>query len=134
MEQYFNKSFDSLEEIFNFLDRCFLELDVEEEARFPVKFAVEEIFTNMVKYNPEQQNAILILLKKNGRELTIQMVDRQDQPFDISKAGGVDVGLPIDQRKPGGLGIFLTKKLLDKVEYEHSEKKSKITLVKNLER
>ncbi len=133
MQRAFKKDFTSLNKIFDFLDGFIVSHRVNESIAFSVKFAVEEVFTNMVKYNPAGKDDVVINLDIDGKAMTISLLDSEEKPFDLTKAEPANVNLPLEERKPGGLGIHLTKKLMDKVDYEHKDKKSKITLVKYLE-
>ena len=49
------------------------------------------------------------------------LTDYDVDPFDVTKAPDVDVTLPIEQRRPGGLGLHLIRRLMDSVDYEYSE-------------
>ena len=49
------------------------------------------------------------------------LTDYDVEPFDVTKAPDADVKLPIDQRRPGGLGLHLIRRLLDSIEYEYSK-------------
>jgi len=86
----------------------------------------------MVKYNPGTDD-VAISLERNGKEVRISFVDVEKQPFDITRKEDINAHLPIEQRRPGGLGIYLTKKLMDRVEYTHDGVHSRITLTKHLE-
>jgi len=52
--------------------------------------------------------------------------------FDITKKPDPYLGASLDDRKPGGLGIFLTKKLVDDVQYHYRDRTSTITLKKKI--
>ncbi len=60
------------------------------------------------------------------------LTDYDVEPFDVTKAPDVDVTLPIEQRRPGGLGLHLIRRLLDSIEYEYSkeQRQSRITFRK----
>ena len=49
------------------------------------------------------------------------LTDYDVEPFDVTQAPDVDVTLPIEQRKPGGLGLHLIRRLVDSIEYEYSQ-------------
>ena len=67
MHKKFTRSFDSLEQIFKFTELFFDQEKIEESVRFPVHFAMEELFTNMVKYNPETTSDIMLKIDRiNG--------------------------------------------------------------------
>ena len=52
----FRRDIESLEEIFQFLEGFVDEKAVDERAAFCINLVVEELFTNMVKYNLCWQN------------------------------------------------------------------------------
>jgi anti-sigma regulatory factor (Ser/Thr protein kinase) len=134
MEKSFKRDIKSLDGIFDFLDSCVSFHHLSESLSFTIKFAVEEIFTNMVKYNSQSPNDISIALDVGADSVTVELTDFQSAPFDLTKKEDVDLNLPIEQREPGGLGIHLVKNMVDKVEYDHSNNKSTITLTMRLGR
>lgn len=134
MERAFKKSFQSLDAIFGFLDEGFEAFRVDESARFPVRFAVEEIFTNMVKYNPEGLDDVKIMIAREERQFSVRLVDSEEHPFDPRQSKQVDLESPIEEREPGGLGLHLTKEFMDKIEYDHQNQTGVVTLIKYLEK
>ena len=69
-----------------------------------------------------------------GVEVTL--TDYDVEPFDVTQAPDVDIDLPIEQRKPGGLGLHLIRRLVDSIEYRYSpqQRESRITFRKNARR
>jgi len=67
-----------------------------------------------------------------GVEVTL--TDYDVEPFDVTQAPDADINLPIEQRKPGGLGLHLIRRLVDSIEYEYSKesRQSRITFRKTL--
>ena len=53
-------------------------------------------------------------------------------PFNPLTRKDPDVGLPASRRRIGGLGIFMTKKAMDHVEYEYKDGQNILKLKKNL--
>jgi anti-sigma regulatory factor (Ser/Thr protein kinase) len=102
--------------------------------RFLLQFVLEELFTNMVKYNPDGAGGIGVALALEGRSLAIRLTDPDCPSFDIrTDAPVVDPGAPLEARSPGGLGIHLVKEMVDRVEYDHLERAGTIRLYKELE-
>ena len=97
-----------------------------------VDFVVEELFTNMVKYSPESSADVRIDVAAIDGGVEVTITDYDVEPFDVTKAPDADVKLPIDQRRPGGLGMHLIRRLLDSIEYEYSKERrqSRITFRK----
>ena len=53
-------------------------------------------------------------------------------PFNPLQKEDPDVTLSAEERKIGGLGIYMTKKSMDNVRYEYRDGKNILTLVKNI--
>jgi len=134
MQKSFARSTKSLDEIFDFIGGFFREHNVSNQVAFSIKFAVEELFTNYVKYNLSSQSEISLDLSIAGKNLVVHLTDLEARPFDPTKAPDPDLYAPLEQRRAGGLGIFLVKRMIDKIEYHHTDKMSTITLVQSLEK
>ena len=129
----FRREIGVLPEVFDFVGRFFDVDHVDPQFRFTTDFVLEELFTNFVKYNPDGKSDIEIRLATEGDHLTIALTDFDSAPFDIHrKAPDVDITKPIEERIPGGLGVHLVKKMVDRVEYAHENGVTTITLYKNL--
>ena len=132
-ERKFKRELNSLEGVFGFISDVINENKINEGIAFSINLAVEELFTNMVKYNPGKAGDIVIRLGREDNQLRVDLIDIESKPFDITKTPEVDTGKPLDDRNPGGLGIHLVKKMMDNILYDYSNGTSTITLIKNLE-
>ena len=118
----------------------FLEWHLEESAcpmktQMQIMVAAEEIFVNIASYAyPSGTGMAAIRLEISG-EPTAAVITFQDSgcPFDPLAKADPDVSLPAEERSIGGLGIFMTKKLMDDVRYEHRNGKNILTIKKNLQ-
>lgn len=133
MERRFSRDIGALDEIFAFVSEFFSSTGIGESNLGDARLIVEEIFTNMVKYNPEGTEDISIGLSRDDRILRIHVTDYGVHDFDITQAPPVDTGQPATERKIGGLGIHLVKRVAADVSYEYEDGNSKITVVKRLE-
>lgn len=133
MVKYFKRDIQTLESVFAFIDDFRTAHPMSDARTFAVKFSVEEVFTNMVKYNPTGTRDIAIDLRSSNGTLTVQLIDQQQIPFDPTLTPSVDLMQPLEQRNPGGLGIHLTKEMADGFTYEHTNNESKVTLTFRLE-
>ena len=133
MQKKFTRSYDSLEEIFEFTERFFETETINESVRFAVHFVMEELFTNMVKYNPGNSNDILLGVDKTNNSVKISLTDYDVDPFDVTEERNVDIESPLTERKVGGLGLHLIKIMVDSMEYHYSDRQSKITFTKEIE-
>jgi len=133
MQKTFKRAMHSLDEVFDFIGEFMKAHAVDQSASYSINLAVEELFTNMVKYNPGNANDISITIQKNKDDLKVTLVDTEVEPFDVANTAEVDVTKSLEERKAGGLGIHLIKKMVDRLEYEHNNRQSRITLIKHLE-
>jgi anti-anti-sigma factor len=117
----FRRSFESLEEIVGYTHAVFSGQQLDLRLLPVVDLALEELFTNMVKYSTTSDAEVRIDISKvpNGVEVTIS--DYGVDFFDVTKAPEVDTSLAIDERVPGGLGLHLIRKMVDFVEYQYLE-------------
>jgi serine/threonine-protein kinase RsbW len=132
MEKKFSKDFSSLEHIDAFVRSFAAGHALDAETVFTLNFVIEELFTNMVKYQPSARNDVSIELTGDGVAVTIRMVDPGAEYFDPTTAPPVDTGMPLSERTPGGLGVHLVKQYVDEFTYEYVGNDSIITLTKKL--
>ena len=132
MQKKFPRSYASLEDIFKFTESFFDAENIGEAVRFPVHFVLEELFTNMVKYNPGNSNDIMLDVNRVQQNVTVSLTDFDVDSFDVTLERNVDVESPLKQRKVGGLGLHLIQKMVDSLEYNYSDRESNITFTKGL--
>ena len=85
-----------------------------------IDLAVEEIFVNIAHYSGSEEAEIACAYHIGGDGsgvLTVVFKDR-GKPFNPLAKADPDLTLSAEERNIGGLGIFLTKKFMDSVEYE----------------
>lgn len=120
-----------LEEALRFVDGFLGVLNCSEEQKYCIDVSVEEIFTNIASYAYRDQDGQIEMLcwfegscnepsKGQARELSIRFTDR-GTPYDPWSKKDPDFGVPFDERPIGGLGIYMTKKFMDHVEYRYED-------------
>ncbi len=132
MDRTFVRTIDSLGEIFSFLKTAIESFELDDRTAFSVNMSVEELFTNMIKYGSSGDAEIEIGLEKEDAKLIVHLVDTDSEPFDLTDLDSVDISAPLQERRPGGLGIHLVKCIMDEVSYEYKNRVTRIRLVKNL--
>ena len=128
----FRRSFDSLAEIFAFTADFFARHGIDAGLRPTVDFTLEELFTNMVKYSPAGDAHVRIDMATAPGGVEVTLTDYDVERFDVTQAPDANINLPLEQRRPGGLGLHLIRRLVDSMTYEYSneERRSRITFCK----
>lgn len=129
MKKKFGRSFDEISNIVSFTDTFFEQKDVDPSLRYIVDLCVEELFVNMVTYNTETDESILIEMMPHEHGVEVSLTDFDVERFDPRDASPVDVDAPLEQRTPGGLGLYLVLKMVDSIHYEYRSRTSKITFI-----
>jgi serine/threonine-protein kinase RsbW len=111
---------DSLEKISEFVQQvarsaCFNDRDV-----YAVQLAVDEACTNIIEhaYHGKGGN-ITCTCDVDADGLKIILLD-QAAPFQPDAWTDPDLGLPLEQVKSRGLGLFLMRRMMDDVKFEKS--------------
>ena len=129
MQQKFKRDFNELKNIVTRTKSVFDELRINPGLRNVVDLAIEELFANMVTYNTESDEDILIEMVPHPLGLEVRLTDYDVERFDPASAGSVDINAPLDERVPGSLGLYLVMKMVDSIHYEYRNRQSKITFI-----
>jgi anti-sigma regulatory factor (Ser/Thr protein kinase) len=103
------------------------------EVRFSMNVALEEVVTNIIShgYKDRDDQLIVVEVVVTPGELTAWVED-EAPAFNPLELLPPDVTAPLEQRRPGGLGIHIAKKLMDRLHYTHSNGKNRLELRKRL--
>ena len=118
----------------NAFQKSFYEkLNIEKSLARRLQLAVEETVVNVIDYAyPIGINGdITVKMMWNGNTLKIVVVDTGVM-FDPTLVETPDTSLMVEERRVGGLGIHLVRKLMDSVNYEREDGKNILTLVKTI--
>lgn len=135
MTKKFQRNINSLEQIHRFIHEIAEEYNLDDRIVFIADLVIEELFVNAVRYNPGNKNEISLSIFRDAEKLQISLTDYDVDAFDLRKTEKFNPAKKLEERRVGGLGIPLIKRMMDKIEYEYEEKErqSKITLIKYLE-
>jgi anti-sigma regulatory factor (Ser/Thr protein kinase) len=108
MKQKFKRSFDELQNIVTMTETVFRKEGIQPELRHVVDLATEELFVNMVTYNTESHEDILIRMEPHQHGIEVTLTDYDVERFDPTAAGTVDVDAPLSERTPGPVALVYT--------------------------
>ena len=132
-EQSFKRSIDSVAEIYRFSEDIMSAAEIDESVRFPVHLAMEELFVNLVSYNPGARRDILVEVETVNQGVAVTITDHDAAEFDVTRERPVDTGASLRERKPGGLGLHLVQHMVDTLEYDYRDGRSRIRFSKEPE-
>ena len=127
VEQSFPRSIQALTRVFAFTKKVASSYSLNDRVQYVLDLAVEEFFTNMVKYNPSGHGDIRITMDVNEHEMAVRLIDPDSDAFDVTKERTVDLQKSLAERKVGGLGVFLVQKLVENLHYNHENRVSTIS-------
>ena len=125
---------ENLDTVLDFVNARLEGVDCPMKAQMQIDVAIEEIFVNIAHYAyaPGTGKAVLTV-RLGGDPLTATFVFRDwGKPYDPLQKEDPDITLSAEQRQIGGLGIFMTKKIMDHMAYEYKDGQNVLTLVKKL--
>jgi serine/threonine-protein kinase RsbW len=128
----FKKDRNELQNIFSFLEQFWTEESLDTKITSEIELAVEELFMNMVRYNPDNNSSVQLRIEKYDDRIEVEISDKEKVPFDITQSKDVDLDNYFEKQKSGGLGIHLVKQLMDEISFRHYNGTSTITITKFL--
>jgi anti-sigma regulatory factor (Ser/Thr protein kinase) len=123
----YRRSFDEISRIVQDTEAFFSSRGVDPSLRTAVDLCIEELFVNMVNYNTETQSSILLEMGTVENGVEVSLTDFNVERFDPAEQRDVDIDAPASARIPGGLGLYLVLKMVDSINYEYVNRKSKIS-------
>ncbi len=109
-------------------------LDCPIKTLYQINVAIDELFSNIARYayDPVTGPAtVLVEVLKEPLEVVITFIDH-GKPYDPLAKEDPDVTLSAEERKIGGLGVFMVKKFMDDVRYEYRNGRNILRIQKKL--
>jgi serine/threonine-protein kinase RsbW len=121
----------NLREIRRFVTEAATALGADQDVVFDLVLAVDEAATNIIVHGYQgETGSIEIEVGQQGDALVVRLRDRA-APFDPSNVPPPDLTVPLEERSPGGLGVHMIRRLVDRVIHRvPSQGGNELTLVK----
>jgi serine/threonine-protein kinase RsbW len=127
---------DQLVTVRDFIARAAYASGFNDEDVSKIALAVDEACTNVIKhaYHFDSKRKITITVQNRDRDFEVVIMDT-GKKFDPSKITIPNMKEYLSKYKRGGLGVYLMRSLMDKVEYDiEPGKRNRVRLVKHLPR
>jgi len=99
---------------------------------FHVQLVLDELASNVINHGyGASGHDFQIIIESKPQAVRIEVVD-EARPFDpLEDAPQPITDASLEEREVGGLGVHITKQLMDEMEYRRENGKNRLTLVKN---
>ena len=130
----FPAKIDALNDVLGFAEQELENFACSVKAQTAICVALEEVFVNVAHYayrSGEGDVCLGIGFDRVNRVVTFRMTD-QGVPFDPLQKPDPDITLSAQDRDIGGLGIFITKKTMDSINYAYENGQNVLTMTKTI--
>ena len=125
---------ENLDTVNLFVHKFIERFEVSKRTLMQLDLIVEEIFVNIASYAyvPNTGSVkILVEAKEEPITVSLTLID-SGVPYNPLEKYDPDVNLSADDRQIGGLGIFLTKKLVNDISYQYLDGQNILKIEKDL--
>ena len=125
---------DNIPEVTAFVDNLLEKAECPMKAQIQIAVAIDELFSNIARYaykGATGKATVRLEIEKQPRAAVITFIDH-GVPYNPLKQKDPDITLDADERPIGGLGIFVVKKTMDDVQYEHKDGKNILRIRKRI--
>jgi len=118
-------------DVFIFVKEEMTNAGIDTKTQKTVRIAVEEILVNIASYAyPSEVGDVTVSITTASDKCIVKFED-SGIPYDPLDNSGPETNLSLDERDIGGLGIFMTKELMDNVEYSYENGQNILIITKN---
>ena len=124
---------EQIETVTEFVNAELEKLDCPMKARIQLDIAIDEIVSNIAYYAyGERTGTVTVRIEALQEENGVQLMFLDSGvPYDPLTRQDPDISAEIEERKEGGLGIFLVRKTLDDMKYEYKDGQNCLTIRKS---
>ena len=126
---------ENIEVVTDFVNEQLEELNCPMKVQIQIDIAIDELFGNIAHYayTPEVGDAtVRVEATEDPLAVVITFIDK-GVPYDPLAKADPDTTLPAEERKIGGLGIYMVKKSMDDVTYAYKDGQNILAIKKNLQ-
>ena len=120
---------ENLDKVTEFVGEELYAADCHPSLQMQIIIAVEEIFVNIAHYAYKPETGGAVIRVTVGDEISIEFED-EGRPYNPLKNPDPDITVKAEERKIGGLGIFMVKEIMDAVEYRYEKGKNILRIKK----
>ena len=125
---------ENIEKVTDFVNEELEKLDCSPKAQIQIDVAIDELFGNIAHYayNPNVGTATIRMeVVQDPMAVVLTFIDH-GIPYDPLAKEDPDIKLSAEERKIGGLGIYMVKKSMDEITHEYKDGQNILRIKKNI--
>ncbi len=123
-----------LDSMRSFLKGYLKRLKISDKDYFKIELALLEICVNIIRYAYPQSNGDILIKAWHDEEKMFFEIRDSGVPFDPRKLKTPDIEESIRKEQTGGLGVFLSRSLMDGFDYRRENDQNVLTIFKNMKK
>lgn len=122
---------ESLQIFRDFITDCCAQFDIPHNIVLDLKLAVDEACTNVIEhgYKGMDPGSIILSFRIERDRILVQITDF-GHVFEPVEAPQPNIEAALEERKLGGLGLFLIYQTMDNIDYQASDDGNTLTFTK----
>jgi len=122
-----------LEKVMSLVSDLCLQNSIPPDTEYDLNLALDEMISNVAQhaFPKGEDHHFSVQISVNNEEFVARIED-DGVEFDPLAHPIPDLDAPLEERKEGGLGIYLVRQIMTNVEYERAAGKNVVTLRKKL--
>ena len=99
------------------------------DLTYRLTLSLDEIVSNVIRHGYSDTNDHVVEVRLSIRDGVVTSVIEDDgHPYDPRESPEPDLSMPVEQRGPGGLGIFLVRQMMDSIDYARRDGRNILTV------
>jgi len=99
------------------------------DLTYRLTLSLDEIVSNVIRHGYSDTKDHVVEVRLSVHEGVVTSVIEDDgHPYDPRESPEPDLSMPVEQRGPGGLGIFLVRQMMDSIDYARRDGRNVLTV------
>lgn len=133
VEKSFKADNKELPHVQEFIQNTLQRYGCSDKIIMQINLVIEELFINIASYAyKNDEGTCKVIVDYDGEKQIMITLEDNGIPFNPLEKDDPDITLPAEKREVGGLGIFITKQIMDQVKYQYENQKNILKMTKIL--
>lgn len=126
---------DNVKTITDFVDERLEEMNCPVKAQMQIDIVIDELCSNVARYAySDRTGKVTVSVDTADKPMKVWLTFTDEGvPYNPLAKEDPDITLSAEERKLGGLGIYMVKKMMDEFRYEYKDGKNIVTVCKVIE-